>query len=160
MLEANSTTRTKTSPMKVPRTAETGSPPLKVPRTATSDQSDAVTEENGRNQADVSGESPDTSKRRRLPPGLQPLPKDDNIPKGNMENAIQDFESDFDGADVKNAPDYDPDQDDSVYQSSSDEGEDSASGSSQDAFSPGQYYEPLRSSSADDDHEQVKQLQI
>ncbi len=45
-----------------------------------------------------------------LPPELQPVFIDDNLPQGDSDHAIREFDSDYDAADCFNAEDFDPAQ--------------------------------------------------
>ena len=56
-----------------------------------------------------------------LPRELQPIPMDDNLPWGNSDNAIQEFDSDYDASDYQNTEDWDPEQDETDYSLSSNE---------------------------------------
>ena len=58
-----------------------------------------------------------------LTPELQPVAMDDNLPQGNSDEAIQEFDSNYDSIDCFNSglEDFDPAQDSTDYSPSSDE---------------------------------------
>jgi len=58
-----------------------------------------------------------------LPRQLRPVPIDDNLPQGDSDEAIQEFDSDYDSIDCFNSglEDFDPAQDSTDYSPSSDE---------------------------------------
>lgn len=60
---------------------------------------------------------------RPLPPKSQPVAMDDNLPQGDSDFAIQEFDSDYDSYDFFNSSieDFDPAQDDTDYNPLSDE---------------------------------------
>ena len=53
-----------------------------------------------------------------LPPELQPVAQDDNLPWGNAEDFLEyeEDDTDYDAMDHKNMPDYDPDQESETYE--------------------------------------------